>query len=1111
MAFPADPLAIRAEMQIAGTWTDITNKVRNSGDITISGGFAPEQTTLTPCTIDFTLNNRDGRFTDDNINSPYYGQLPTNTPFRVSTLESVTFMRLYNKPFGDPTVDSGWSWDWAQTDDKAVLDVTGDLDLRIEIEPDVWQLGSVGHQLAGKYTANGNQRSWAWVIQSTGYMRFYWSTDGNNAFTNGTYADSTVRVPAGSRIALRVTIDVNNGASGRTITFYTSDSITGTWTQLGAQVVQSGTTSIFSSSAKVDVGALIDAVTAQALFVTDAAAGYTLPIVGRVYRFLMYNGINGTLVADFNPAGRTEGINISWSDGLPTPNTWGVFGTAEISKADYRGYGEIAEMPQDWDISGTDFYVQTQASGITRRLTQGASALPSPIFRNLRQYVGNGALSYWPLEGGSQTTSAGNAVPRGPAMVVNSVQFSSDSSIPGSAGVLTLSGTGSYMNGGAFTTASTGTAFLIFYIKIPSTPGGTIDLVNFYLTGTQRRVCVQASSTTYNIVTYDSSGAQTSLNGATFGATGAPGQWLAMQLKCVQNGGSVDFSLAWYPLGTRINFFGFTATVASSTVGAPVSFATASGAASAGCSFAHVMFGNKVGWEYATAAFAQSSIAYDGERAATRYLRVCREEGVTARVIGWIGDSEVMGPQPIATLMSILDECAAVESSLHFEARDLPALYFRTRASLYGQTALTLTYETGTTNHLSGSFRPTQDDRLLRNRVTVTRPTGAFAVYEKTSGVKSSAAPPNGVGLYDVPLTRNAGTDARLPQLASWEVGKGTWPDRRVPNVTVELARSVFASNTVLTRQMRSIVPGARLQVTNTPAQVGGATADMLIRGFREVLRNRGHELSFSTEPYGPYDAGRYATSTDTTNAIRYDVRTSTLQASMTSGATLAQVASSNRNGFWSWKSIPYNVRISGQVNTVIGATRPDHIGAIDTSFESGSVSGWTITGGTSTAAASTAQKPYGTYSALLTVAGAPATMAFNDATGSTAVVGGSYQVIAWVRCSLTRNVGVYIDWYTSGNVYISTSSLATACTANTWKEIYGVFTAPATAAKAYQGVYLDGSPANGTTLYVKNIDLQRLDSRNARQLLLLTRGTPTKALSSGAEVHIYPQKGWAL
>jgi hypothetical protein len=59
----------------------------------------------------------------------------------------------------------------------------------------------------------------------------------------------------------------------------------------------------------------------------------------------------------------------------------------------------------------------------------------------------------------------------------------------------------------------------------------------------------------------------------------------------------------------------------------------------------------------------------------------------------------------------------------------------------------------------------------------------------------------------------------------------------------------------------------------------------------------------------------------------------------------------------------------------------------------------------------------------------------------------------------------------------------------------------------------MGSSPANGTLLYVDDIDILRTDTQSGRQLALLSRGINgvTKALSAGAEVHISNPGRYAL
>ena len=119
-------------------------------------------------------------------------------------------------------------------------------------------------------------------------MVLYWTT-GGGVNTIGS-ASSTVIVGAANGAVkwVRATLDVNNGASGKDVKFWTSDDGT-TWTQLGATVTSAGTTSIYSGSATLNLG----------------ASGFSGPgagdvLRGKLYRAQVLNGIDGTVAFDAN-------------------------------------------------------------------------------------------------------------------------------------------------------------------------------------------------------------------------------------------------------------------------------------------------------------------------------------------------------------------------------------------------------------------------------------------------------------------------------------------------------------------------------------------------------------------------------------------------------------------------------------------------------------------------------------------------------------------------------------------------------------------------------------------------------------------------------------------
>jgi hypothetical protein len=164
--------------------------------------------------------------------------------------------------------------------DSAALDITGDIDLRVKIEADDWNQGGTG-VLVAKYGASG-QRSYLMQL-AAGRLSLVWSNNGtteNVAQSTVTTLNTTANF---TTLWLRGTLDVDNGASGRTITFFTSTDGTN-WTQYGDPVVQAGVTSIFNSTALLRTG--------------DQNGGNVFG--GKYFRVQVLNGIDGTVAFDAN-------------------------------------------------------------------------------------------------------------------------------------------------------------------------------------------------------------------------------------------------------------------------------------------------------------------------------------------------------------------------------------------------------------------------------------------------------------------------------------------------------------------------------------------------------------------------------------------------------------------------------------------------------------------------------------------------------------------------------------------------------------------------------------------------------------------------------------------
>lgn len=130
----------------------------------------------------------------------------------------------------------------------------------------------------------------------------------------------------------------------------------------------------------------------------------------------------------------------------------------------------------------------------------------------------------------------------------------------------------------------------------------------------------------------------------------------------------------------------------------------------------------------------------------------------------------------------------------------------------------------------------------------------------------------------------------------------------------------------------------------------------------------------------------------------------------------------------------------------------------------------WTVSGGT--IVRTTTQAHEGVASGLLTPDGvAASTVARSEMVPVTA--GLSHRGSEWVRCAVSRNVSIGINWYDSSNVFISTSSASVAVTANTWTLLECIDNAPAGAEKGQLTAFMTGTPASSDLTSVDEATLQ--------------------------------------
>lgn len=905
MAYPSTGNPV-TEFLINGTWTDVSSYVRQedgSGRVSISRGRANEQSRVGPSTSSFRLNNRDGRFSNRNPTGTYYGLLPRNTQVRHSAGTGDTFMRT---PYDD---QQQYSYR-AETADKAVLDIVGDIEIRADIWPHTWRptngtAGTAGEMIiASKYATTGNQRSWALYLDHAGKLALVWSPDGTSAAR--IFATSTVAVPATSlRLSIKVTLDVDNGAAGNTVAFYTASSIGGTYTQLGTSVITAGVTSIFSSSAKLCAGAGDDSV------VISGALVYG----GKFYELQVYNGIAGTLRA--NPIFSNQSIGTTaFSDGLATPNTWTLVGSARITTDRLRFWGELSSLPQWWDKSSRDVYMPIDAAGLIRRLTQAGSPLRSAMYRQFTQL--SGVCGYWPMEDNTGSTTIGNAVTGGAAARITSVSFEQDTTLPGSQTGVSFSSTASQIVATPAVATASGTLSFMVWVKISAMPASQKTLIVLYTTGTARKIEIGLDATNWHIDFYDSAGVNLSTS-TTAAATILPTtQWIGVNLLLATSGANVSWSARWLKVDGVSAFSGIGPTLYAGSVGRFTQGNLKAGGEAnySGALFSHMLMSN-ADINFVSSTVYNAANAYTGETAAARIARLAAEEAITVQIDGFYNQTAVMGYQKTNTFIELVYECADADMGLLCEARDALALSYRTRLDLELHRDVTLSHSL---HHLAEVPLPTEDDAALVNDQTVSRTFGSSARYVKSSGALSTAAPPSGVGTYDSAVSLNLGLDGDVYDVAGWKVHLGTWDEARFPSLTIGMHRSVITASATLPERLRAMDVGSTCSLTSLPAWMPPDAVPLLWQGYSEELGKGIWTIVANTSPAGPYNTARYD-DTDVIGTPRYDTAGSTLNAGITSTATALALAFSTSGDNWTTTagSYPFDIMVGGERITLTG------------------------------------------------------------------------------------------------------------------------------------------------------------------------------------------------
>lgn len=798
---------LRTGLRIGGEDVDVTDYVANKATVRYAWGRRSEGKTADPASCSLALLNNDGRFTDGNPLSPYYGQLTLNTPLtRTYTGPDVALVVPADAAAG------------ASTPDSVVLDIPSDIDIRVDITPAAWRgvTANGGWEVLGKWGAVG-QRSFMMIMSDGGLPILYWSTDGSNELAAA--ANTPIRLGPGERCAVRITLDVNNGSGGWTVAYYTAPTIAGPWTALGTpDVTTSGPTSIFNSTAPLQIGA----VTGDDFYA----------VIPRRYHAVEVRNIVGSIVANPDFTALQPGTT-AFTD---TANRdWTVTG-ATITNARTRAALETADWTPQWK-SDKDITTPIVAAGIMRRLGQGRDPLNSTLRRTMGALLG-GPVAYWPLEDGRSATQAASAVAGVQALQTQEFSFAADSSCAGADALPTI-GAASTMVAfvPAHTSATEGYTVTMMY-SLDTLPASKSGILAFEASGTGHGIVISLTATDMVCDVY--SAANALLATSSF-ATPGYGQnvWWRLFVTAQRNGANTDYSFGVEDDDRNISSGLFSV---AGTPGTVTKIASSFGALLTGAALGHLaVYADSETPLY----WGRSQSGEAGESSGARMLRLCTEEGIPITVAHGGGDHTPMGPQRPAGLLELLGEIEAADGGILYEDPDRLGLIYRTRTSLYSQApALTIPYGV-----LVPPMQPKGDDQRVRNDRTVQRDGGSFARAVLETGPKSTAQPPDGVGLYKDSTTLNVYEDSQLQGIAYWLLHRGTWNEARYPRVKIPLHK-----HPELIPAVTALQPGRIIRITDLPPWLPAGPVDLMVEGGEDEQDLTKWYATLACSPGGPWN-----------------------------------------------------------------------------------------------------------------------------------------------------------------------------------------------------------------------------------------------------------------
>jgi hypothetical protein len=499
-----------------------------------------------------------------------------------------------------------------------------------------------------------------------------------------------------------------------------------------------------------------------------------------------------------------------------------------------RFTGRIYDLPPRWDPSEIDSTVAITAQGVLRSLRQGTPVAADPISTTT---VTASPIAWWPCTDAASATSIASGLPGGARATLEGGVAHHLHEVAGPDGVSLYPGMdpgGGLIRGSVPTTTST--SWTVTAILKCDTLSFDSDMIK-WTTGRLWFLRYNSAGTVAILSSPDGDTLETTVCSASVSVE--DNAWHTVRCSAVTSGANIAVSMY------VDNVLKATGTVASVT-NTKVTQVTGGDVPTASDGIQAI--GQITVYDTdnpttltSSSTSGQAATGYLGEQAPVRFNRLLAAAGYAVAPAAWHGVP--MGAQSTSTLPELLDECADAEIGVITDTVDGQFdLHTRSRRE-NAEVTLALDHDSG---HLTDNFGPASDDRLLRNRWTLTREGGDSVTEEDAASIAKR-------GPYVDSKTVSVQTDDLLSPLTQWRLHLGTAGGLRHPLITVNLAAHPELIPAVLACDISS-----RITIDNPSPGLAPDQIDVLVEQITELIDPGAGvwQVAFATSPFAPWRVG---------------------------------------------------------------------------------------------------------------------------------------------------------------------------------------------------------------------------------------------------------------